>query len=88
VCRAPARARFHTAGPFGDAPVEPAAASFYQPLGEFVLPYEAVRTAADPEAALMAFLTTTYAAAASLGAWDRTVLECPVGVPRVPRATA
>jgi hypothetical protein len=73
---------------FGDAPVEPAAASFYQPLGEFVLPYEAVRTAADPEAALMAFLTTTYAAAASLGAWDRTVLECPVGVPRVPRATA
>ena len=72
---------------FGAARVEPAAASFYQPLGEFVLPYDAVRTAADPEAALLAFLTTTYEAAATLGRWDRAALECPVGVPRVPRAT-
>jgi hypothetical protein len=73
---------------FGDARVEPAAASFYQPLGEFVLPYEAVRTADDPEVALTAFLTTTYEATATLGQWDRAALDCPLGVPRLPRVTA
>jgi hypothetical protein len=54
-------------------------------LGEFVLPYDAVRTARDPDAALMAFLTTTYKAAADLGDWDRAALECDFGRPRVPR---
>ena len=71
---------------FGDAAVEPAAAVFNSDLGEFVLPYDAVRLADDPEAALMAFLTTTYEAAASLGRWDRATLDCPIGRPGIPRA--
>ncbi|HLA64921.1 MAG TPA: DUF5996 family protein [Rhodothermales bacterium] len=60
---------------FRDAPVEPAAAYFHADLGEFVLPYEAVRTAPDPDAALLAFLQTTYDAGADLAAWDRPALE-------------
>jgi hypothetical protein len=54
-------------------------------LGEFLLPYEAVRTAPDPDAALLAFLQTTYEAAANLAHWDRAALECAEGVPGVPR---
>ena len=54
-------------------------------LNEFILPYDAVRTAADPEQTLMEFLISTYEAAASLGKWDRAALECPLGVPGVPR---
>jgi hypothetical protein len=71
---------------FGSASVAPAAARFDPALGEFLLPYEAVRTAPDPDAALIAFLQSTYAAAADLGHWDRTALECDegqVGRPRV-----
>jgi hypothetical protein len=60
---------------FADYPVQPAAAYFHQQLGEFVLPYEAVRTAADPEQTLLAFLQTTYSAAADLAHWDRAALE-------------
>ena len=60
---------------FRDSSIEPAEASFNTDLGEFVLPYEAVATAADPEATLMAFLQSTYAAAADLAKWDRTALE-------------
>jgi hypothetical protein len=70
---------------FGQAAVAPAAARFDKALGEFVLPYDAVRGARDPEAALMEFLRTTYAAAADLAGWDRSALECPPGQPRVPR---
>jgi len=62
---------------FRDYPVGPAAASYHPALGEFVLPYEAVRTAPDPDAALMEFLQTTYEAAATLAAWDRAALERP-----------
>jgi hypothetical protein len=70
---------------FREARAEPAQA-FYDPaLGEFVLPYNAVRTSADPDATLLAFLRSTYEAAASLGGWDRAALECTPGVPRVPR---
>lgn len=54
-------------------------------LGEFLLPYEAVRTAADPDAVLSAFLEATYEAAADLGGWDRAALECEEGRPRHPR---
>ena len=54
-------------------------------LGEFVLDYDAVRAAADPDAALLAFLDSTYEAAADLGNWDRAALECARGVPGVPR---
>jgi hypothetical protein len=54
-------------------------------LGEFLLPYEAVRAADDPDAVLTAFLEATYAAAADLGGWDRAALECEAGRPRHPR---
>src|SRR5438046_2479540 len=57
---------------FADAVVLPGPARFDAALGEFLLPYEAVRTASDPEAALMEFLQTTYEAAADLGGWDRS----------------
>lgn len=70
---------------YRDAKVAPAAAYYHADLREFVLPYEAVRTAADPEQALLAFLESTYAAAADLGGWDRDELECAPGRPRVPR---
>jgi hypothetical protein len=65
---------------FRDAPV-PAGARFEAALGEFILPYDAVRTAADPDALLLEFLSATYAAAADAGAWDRAALECRLGVP-------
>ena len=63
----------------------PAAARYDQTLGEYLLPYEAVRSAADPEAILMAFLQSTYEAAANAGRWDRASLECDFGAPGVPR---
>ena len=65
---------------FRDRPVTPGA-HFDSTLGEFILPYDAVRAAADPEALLLDFLSTTYAAAADTGGWDRAALECPIGVP-------
>jgi hypothetical protein len=58
-----------------EAKIEPSAAYYHRELGEFILPYEAVRTAADPEATVRAFVETTYAAAADLGKWDRKALE-------------
>ena len=60
---------------FDSASVLPAAARYNKQLGEFILPYEAVRTAADPDALLMQFLESTYQAAANLGGWDRASLE-------------
>ena len=48
----------------------------YEPaLSEFILPYDAVRDAPDPEAAMLEFFETTYTAAADLGKWDRRSLE-------------
>jgi hypothetical protein len=70
---------------FADANVRPDAARWDAALGEFVLDYEAVRTAPDPDAALLAFLTSTYEAAAELGHWDRAALECATGRPGLPR---
>ncbi len=64
----------------------PPPARFEPKLGEFILPYDAVRTAADPQALLTDFLQATYAAAADLGGWDRAALECALGKPGVPRA--
>ncbi len=60
---------------FRDSAIEPKAAGFNPELGEFVLPYDAVASAADPEATLLGFLQSTYAAAADLAQWDRTALE-------------
>jgi hypothetical protein len=59
--------------------VEPDGARFDSTLGEFLLPYDAVRAAADPDEVLMAFLRSTYAAAADLAGWDRAALECEEG---------
>ncbi|MGQ0589640.1 MAG: DUF5996 family protein [Sphingosinicella sp.] len=70
---------------FAAATVAPDAARFDAALGEFILDYEAVRTAPDPDATLLAFLDSTYAAAADLGGWDRPALECVRGKPGVPR---
>lgn len=60
---------------FAKASVEPAAAEWNSELGEFVLTYDAVRESGSPEAALLAFLETTYAAAADTASWDREGLE-------------
>jgi hypothetical protein len=65
--------------------VRPEAAFFSEALGEFILPYDAVRTAADPDKALLDFLQSTYEAAADTAKWDRETLECPLGQPRVVR---
>jgi hypothetical protein len=65
-----------------------AAAHFDTTLGEFILPYEAVRTATDSDVLLLDFLQTTYAAAADTGKWDRAALECPLGVPGKVRPAA
>jgi len=69
---------------FDAAPVEPAGAVWSTEMGEWLLPYEAVRSADDPDAALMRFLQTTYRAAADLGRWD-SALECALGEPGRPR---
>jgi hypothetical protein len=70
---------------FRSAAVRPQAAAFDAALGEFLLPYEAVRTAPDPQAALLDFLASTYEAAADAAGWDRAALECGLGRPGVPR---
>ena len=64
---------------FALAQVRPAEAFFSKELGEFVLPYDAVRSAPNPERTLLDFLESTYAAAADLGKWDRADLECALG---------
>jgi hypothetical protein len=61
------------------AAVAPAGARWDDDLGEFVLPYELVRTAADPDALLLTFLESTYVAAATTARWDRDALERPDG---------
>lgn len=56
--------------------------SYFEPkLGEFIMPYDTVRSATDPESLLLEFLSSTYAAAADAGRWERAALECPRGVP-------
>jgi hypothetical protein len=55
--------------------VQPEAAYYLDEMGEYVLPYEAVRTADDPAATLLAFLQSTYEAAADRADWDRDALE-------------
>jgi hypothetical protein len=55
--------------------VLPEAAYYHPELNEFVLPYEAVRTAASPDEAIAAFQQSTYDRAATLGGWDRRSLE-------------
>jgi hypothetical protein len=69
---------------FRTSKVRPDAAFFSEALGEFVLPYDAVRSAADPDQALLDFLQSTYEAAAISAKWDRA-LECKLGQPGVVR---
>ena len=60
---------------YAEAVVRPAGAAYHSGLGEFLLPYEVVRSSSDPDATLLEFLQSTYAAAADLGGWDRRALE-------------
>jgi hypothetical protein len=65
---------------FRDRPAAPGS-YFDATLGEFILPYDTVAQAPQPDALLLDFLSTTYVAAAETGGWDRAALECPLGVP-------
>jgi Family of unknown function (DUF5996) len=58
-----------------DAPIRPAEASYNSAMREWILPYEAVRKVADPKAAVLDFLQSTYEAAATRGGWNRAELE-------------
>jgi hypothetical protein len=60
---------------FRDAPVGPEGATYDEELGEFILPYELVRTADDSDRIVLEFLQTTYEAAATTADWDRAALE-------------
>jgi len=70
---------------FRTTKVKPEAAFFHETMGEFILPYDAVRSAADPEQTLFDFLQSTYEAAANAANWDRAALECTPGQPGVVR---
>jgi Family of unknown function (DUF5996) len=60
---------------YGDTRLSTAGASYNKDVGQFILPYDAVRQARDPDALLLGFLQETYAAAADLAKWDRKALE-------------
>ncbi|NAZ86103.1 DUF5996 family protein [Kineococcus indalonis] len=60
---------------FAGHPVQPQGARYSTENRQYLLPYEVVRRAADPDRALMDFLQSTYAAAAEHGRWDRAALE-------------
>jgi hypothetical protein len=64
---------------YRDATITPDGASWNDDLSEFVFPYELVRTADDPDTLLLAFLESTYAAAADCARWDRAALDRPDG---------
>ena len=66
---------------YGATPLRTAVAAYNKDVGQFILPYDAVRAASDPDALLLGFLQETYEAAANLAKWDRKALE------RQPNAT-
>ncbi len=70
---------------FRTVKVQPESAFFSEALGEFILPYDAVRTAEAPDQVLLDFLQSTYDAAANAAKWDRDALECTPGKPGVVR---
>jgi hypothetical protein len=76
---------YPTPARFQEAATLPDGAFFSASLGEFLLPYDVVRDATDPDAVLLSFLQSTYEAAARSADWDRPALECPQGLPGVPR---
>ena len=61
-------------------PIAPAAGFYHQDMREWILPHDAVRTAANPEAMVLEFLESTYDAAATLGGWDVAALRSSRGV--------
>jgi len=67
---------------FSTANVHPGRAFYSAELGEFILPYDAVRTATSPDDALLEFLQSTYEAAANAAKWDRKELERELGTER------
>jgi Family of unknown function (DUF5996) len=69
---------------YRSARVRPDDAGFDDDLGEFILPYDAVRRAGDPDAVALAFFQSTYEAGADLGGWDRRALEPAEGPDRPP----
>jgi hypothetical protein len=73
---------------FKEAPVTPKEAFFSATLGEFLLPYDAVRLAPEPDAALLGFLQSTYEAAARAADWNRQALERPQGIAGMPRSSS
>ena len=60
---------------FREARVEPDEAYYNKDFGEFILPYEAVRTSDSPDKKLLSFFQGTYEVAANLSRWDRESLE-------------
>lgn len=70
---------------FGASKVAPVEASWNSQLGEFVLTYSSVKNSPDPQASLLAFLQSTYNAAADSGDWPRGALDCQLGEPGKPR---
>ena len=60
---------------YGATPLQTPEAFYDKTVGQFILPYDAVRQAGDPDARLLGFLQETYAAAADLANWDRAALE-------------
>jgi hypothetical protein len=60
---------------FSTANILPSQASYNPQIKEYLLPYDAVRTSADPQRAALDFFESTYQAAASNGQWDRAALE-------------
>jgi len=60
---------------FSHCPTLPAKAFYHKELGEYLLPYDVVRTAESPDDILLSFLESTYEAAATCGNWDRRLLE-------------
>ena len=67
---------------YGDARLATAGAFYDKNVGQFILPYDVLRQASDPDALLLGFLQETYAAAADLAKWDRKALERSEATPR------
>jgi hypothetical protein len=68
------------------APIRPEGAYYHPDMHEWILPYEIVRSAPDPERSVLEFLQSTYEAAADRAGWDRAVLERPSGWEQPPSA--
>ncbi|MGV8830607.1 MAG: DUF5996 family protein [Devosia sp.] len=70
---------------FAEINIAPEEAGWHPELREFVLPYDAVRKAADPDQTLLQFLQSAYQGAADVGQWPRDALDCDFGSPARPR---